>query len=124
MGTGRGDVAFGIRRHDGRTQPRAPATLGGALMAQEIAHTILSGVVLPPHAPGCLSTSPHFDDYPNTSGRIDDIGFWWEPPDDPIVYDPNPPGSVKEDRVFDYMSYCSPAWTSKYVYDKLFHKLR
>jgi hypothetical protein len=105
-GMGFGDQAWGIRA--------GQQTYGGALMAQEIAHTVIGGFPgLPPHAPGCGSYSPHFDNYPNGSGLIEEVGF-----DGSRVYAP----------AYDFMSYCpdashiGPNWVSKYVYKKLFSK--
>ena len=99
IGMGLGDQAWGIRNREGSAT--TPETFGGALMAQEVAHTFLG----PSHAPGCGSLSPHFDDFPTGSGRIDDIGF---------------DGARTYAQVFDFMSYCSPNWVSKYTYRKLF----
>jgi len=84
---------------------------GGVNMAHELTHTLL-GIS---HAPDCGSYSPHYDNYPRTSGRLADTGF-----DGTRLYTPSPPMLA-----YDYMSYCyksktgAPMWVSTYVYQKL-----
>jgi hypothetical protein len=110
-GMGMGDQAWSYRdwRHAGQTT-----------MVHELTHTLL-GVS---HAPDCGSYSPHYDGYPNSSGRLVDVGFdgeqlFSEPPGR-VLYTPSGPWVA-----YDYMSYCdesdtgAPQWISTYVFWEL-----
>jgi len=126
IGMGHGDVAWGLR--DDRS---GGITLGGELMAHEVAHTIIGnqgfgklyevwGAHVPDNCPG--ANPPFFEDYPTTQpflGLIDAHGFY-----DNNVYD--------REEYYDLMSYspCPPnatgqgQWISTYTYKHLYKELR
>jgi hypothetical protein len=122
-GMGHWAVAWGIR---GRCNPEQ--TFGGLTMAHEIGHTIIGnqgfggvfevrGAHVPDQCPK-HSPPPHFWDYPNSTGNIDENGFF-----DKKIYD--------KAKFYDFMSY-SPCycfddqgqWVSTYIYKLLYKELK
>ena len=108
-GMGMGDQAWAYRGYAGQNH-----------MVHELTHTLL-GIS---HAPDCSSYSPHYDGYPNSSGRLVDIGFDGEQlflrSPGRVLYTPSDPWLA-----YDYMSYCggqsgeAPQWISAYVLREL-----
>ncbi|HHP7236659.1 MAG TPA: thrombospondin type 3 repeat-containing protein [Desulfobacterales bacterium] len=136
-GMGKGDQAWGVRISDG---------IYGALMPHEIGHTLLGIAHVPdPCAKDNASGSlwQFHDDYPVSSGRIDEFGF-----DGTMVYCSDPQYAAKvdcesagetwhpagiwqyqvyePDDYYDIMGYCGrddSTWISTYTFKKLFIKL-
>lgn len=106
-----GDEAWGFRL----SATSGPSTFGGHTMAHEIGHNFNRRHAPSRGDPNCGtpdpgSIGPNYDDIAYSPG-IGDFGF-----DGANVYDPG--------QYYDFMSYCSPPWVSRFVYDRLFDKFR